>query len=69
MSQQALQCTSPQNDRGLVNFFSHECHQNFFQQKLDFVGDIRTGTHQNVVLRHNHLNPISTKLTSFDNNE
>ena len=23
----------------------------------------------NVVLRHNHLNPISTKLTSFDNNE
>ena len=39
------------------------------KKKVDFVGDIRIGTHQNVVLRHNHLNPISTKLTSFDNNE
>ena len=37
-------------------------------KKVDFVGDIRIGTHQNVVLRHNHLHPISTKLTSFDNN-
>ena len=36
---------------------------------MDFVSDIRIGTHQNVVLRHNHLNPISTKLTSFDNND
>ena len=41
----------------------------FPQKKVDFVGDIRIGTHQNVDLRHNHLNPISTKLTSFDNNE
>ena len=41
----------------------------FSSKKVDFVGDIRIGTHQNVVLRHNHLNPISTKLTSFDNNE
>ena len=41
----------------------------FPKKKADFVGDIRTGTHQNVVLCHNHLNPISTKLTSFDNNE
>ena len=39
-------------------------HQNVVQ-----FGDIRIGTHQNVVLRHNHLNPISTKLISFDNNE
>ena len=49
-----------------VNLF---LHQFFFLKKVDFVGDIRIGTHQNVVLRHNHLNPISTKLTSFDNNE
>ena len=42
---------------------------NFFPKKVDFVGDIRIGMHQNVVLRHNHLNPISTTLTSFDNNE
>ena len=41
----------------------------FLKKKVDFVGDIRIGTHQNVVLRHNHLNPISTKLTSFDNNQ
>ena len=37
----------------------------FPKKKGDFVGDIRIGTHQNVVLRHNHLNPISTKLTSL----
>ena len=41
----------------------------FPKKKVDFVGDIRIGMHQNVVLRHNQLNPISTKLTSFDNNE
>ena len=44
-------------------------NKNFFLKKSGFVGDIGIGTHQNVVLRHNHLNPISTKLTSFDNNE
>ena len=61
----------PQNDRGWVHFFRMGvwCHQNLFLKKADFVGDIRIGMHQNVVLRHNHLNPISTKLTSFDNNE
>ena len=73
MSQQALPCTPPpQNDRGWVHFFRMGvwCHQNFFlKKKVDFVGDICIETHQNVVLRHNHLNPISTKLTSFDNNE
>ena len=59
-----------QNDRG-GSFFSHGClvAPNFFLKKVYFVGDIRIGTHQNGVLRHNHLNPISTKLTSFDNNE
>ena len=35
----------------------------FSSKKVDFVGDIHIETHQNVVLRHNHLNPISTKLT------
>ena len=35
----------------------------FPKKKVDFVGDIRIGMHQNVVLRHNHLTPISTKLT------
>ena len=38
-------------------------------KKVDFVRDICIGTHQNVVLRHNYLNPISTKLRSFDNNK
>ena len=54
------------------SFFSYGClvSPKFFpKKKVDFVGDIRIGTHQNVVLRHNHLNPISTKLTSFDINE
>ena len=63
----------PQNDHSRVgSFFSYGClvSPKFFpKKKVDFVGDIRIGTHQNVVLRHNHLNPISTKLTSFDNNE
>ena len=73
MSQQALPCTPPpQNDRGWAHFSLYGClvpQQNFPKKKVDFVGDIRIGTHQNVVLRHNHLNPIPTKLTSFDNNE
>ena len=64
MSQQALPCTPPpQNDRGWV-FFSYGSlgSPKFFpKKKVDFVGDIRIGTHQNVILRHNHLNPISTK--------
>ena len=33
---------------------------------VDFVVDIRIRTHKNVVLRHNHSNPISTGLTLFD---
>ena len=41
----------------------------FSKKKGDFVGEIRIGTRQNVVLRNNHLNPISTKMTSIDNNE
>ena len=46
------------------SFFSHRClvPPKFFpQEKVDFVGDIRNGTHKNVVLPHNHSNPISTK--------
>ena len=73
MSQQVLPCTPPPRmiEGGFIFFrMGVQCHQNFFlKKKGDFVGDIRIGTHQNVVLRHNHLNPISTKLTSFDNNE
>ena len=72
MSQQVLPCTPPpQNDREWVHFFRMGVlSPKFFpKKKVDFVGDIRIGTHQNVVLRHNHLNPISTKLTSFDNIE
>ena len=74
MKQQALLCTAPPPrmiESGFI-FFSHGClvpPKLFPKTKVDFVGDIRIGTHQNVVLRHNHLNPISTKLTSFDNNE
>ena len=73
MSQQALPCTPPPPrmiEGGFI--FSYGClvSPKFFpQKKVDFVGDICIETHQNVVLSHNHLNPISTKLTSFDNNE
>ena len=52
----------PQERSRVGSFFSSK-------KKWIFLGDIRIGTHQNVVLRHNYLNPISTKLTSFDNNE
>ena len=74
MSQQVLPCTPPPPPKMIEGglFFSYGClvSPKFFpKKKVDFVGDIRIGTHQNVVLRHNHLNPISTKLTSFDNNE
>ena len=72
MSQQAYVHPPPPEKSRVGSFFSHGClvPPNFFPKKKgDFVGDIRIGTHQNVVLRHNHLNPISTKLTSFDNNE
>ena len=47
----------PQNDRGWVHFFSHGClvPPIFFPKKeVDFVGDIRIGAHQNLVLRQNH---------------
>ena len=74
MSQNDLPCTpSPQMIEDESIFFAYvQClvPQNFFlKEKVDFVGDIRIGTHKIVVLRHNHLNPISTKLISFDNNE
>ena len=52
--------------------FSHRClvPSKFFpKEKVDFVGDSRIRTHKTVVLRHNHSNPISTRLTLFDNNE
>ena len=39
------------------------------QEMLDFVGDICIRTHKNMVLRHNHSSPISTRLTLFDNIE
>ena len=72
MSPQALPCTPPPKmiEGGSIFFVWVSSVTNIFSsKKVDFVGDIRIGTHQNVVLRHNHLNPISTKLTSFDNNE
>ena len=72
MSQQALPCTPPPRmiEGGFI--FSYGClvPPKFFPpKKVDFIEDIRIGTHQNVILRHNPLNLISTKLTSFDNNE
>ena len=72
MSQQVLPCIPPPRmiEDGLIFFaWVSSATKIFFLKKVDFVGDIRIETHQNVVLRHNHLNPISTKLTSFDNNE
>ena len=49
-------------------FFSHGflVPSKFFpKEKGDIVGDIHIRTHKNVVLRHNHANPISTRLTLF----
>ena len=75
MSQQVLPCTPPPKmiEGGFIFFVWVSSVTKMFSppppKKVDFVGDICIGTHQNVVLRHNHLNPISTKLTSFDNNE
>ena len=71
MSQQALRAPPLRIIEGGFIFFAwmSSVTQIFSKKKVDFVGDIRIGTHQNVVLRHNHLNPILTKLTSFDNNE
>ena len=44
--------------------------QNLFpKEKVDFVGDIRIRTHKNMVLRHNHSSPISTRFTLIDNIE
>ena len=34
----------------------------FFPKKVDFVVDIRIGTHQNVVLPLNHLKPNFNKV-------
>ena len=53
------------------SFFSHRClvPPKIFLQQSGFCTRHSHWNHQNVVLRHNHLNPISTKLTSFDNNE
>ena len=66
MSQQALPCTPPppQNDRGWVLFFAwvSSATKILSSKKGDFVGDIRIGTHQNVVLRHNMA--VSTKCIS-----
>ena len=43
--------------------FSHRCLVSpkiFPKENVDFVVDIRIRMHKNVVLRHNHSNPIST---------
>ena len=47
------------------SFFPHTCRclvpPKFCpKEKVDFVGDIRIRTHKNMILRHNHSNPIST---------
>ena len=70
MSQQPLPCTAPTQNGGFIFFaWVSSSTKIFCKKKVDFVGDIRIGTHQNVVLRHNHLNQISTNLASFNNNE
>ena len=71
MSQQALPCTPPPRmiEVGFIFLAWVSSVTKIFSKKVDFVGNIRIGMHQNVVLRHNHLKPISTKLASFDNNE
>ena len=63
MSQQTLPCTpSPETiEGGFIFFASVSSATKFFpKEKVDFVRDIRIRTHKNVVLRHNHTNPIST---------
>ena len=72
MSQRALPCNLPPPKKKTPRFgpfFARvSSAANFFlKDKVDFVGDIRIGTHRNVILRHNHSNPISTRLTLFDN--
>ena len=63
MSQQALQCTPPPPQKKMIEggfiFFAwvSSATKIFYSKKVDFVGDIRIGTHKNAVLRHNHLNP------------
>ena len=72
MSQEALPCIPPPRmiEGGFIFFAWVSSTPKFlFLKKGDFVGDIRIQMHQNVVLGHNYLNPISTKLTLFDNNE
>ena len=73
MSQQTLPCTPPPKRSRVGSFFPHRClvPPKFFcpKEKVDFVGDIRIRTHKTVVLRHNHSNPISTRLTLFDSIE
>ena len=73
MSQQTLPCTPPPPKRLRVgSFFLHRClvPPKFFpKEKVNFVGDIHLRTNKNMVLRHNHSNPISTRLTLFDSIE
>ena len=58
MSQHSLPCTPPPRmiEGGFISFaWVSSATKICSSKKGDFVGDIRIGTHQNVVLRHNHL--------------
>ena len=63
----------PPKQSRVGSFFSHRClvPPKFFpQRKSGFCRRLeRIRTHTTVVLRHNHSNPISTRLTLFDNIE
>ena len=67
MSQQNLPCTPAPPPKTIEGGFIFFAPKLFLQRKVDFVGGIRTRTPNNVFFRHNHSNPISTKLTLFDN--
>ena len=75
MSQQDLPCTAPPPPAKRLwvgSFFWHRClvlPKFFPKETVDFAGDIRTRTPKNLFFRHNHSNPISTKLTLFYNIE
>ena len=76
MSQQTLRCTPPPPPKkntiqGGFIFFDWVLVPPKLvpQRKMDFVRDIGIRTHKNVVIRHNHSNPISTNLTIINNNE
>ena len=71
MSQQALRAPPPPRmiEGGFIFFAWVSSATKFFPKKSGFCRRYSHWNAPKVVLRHNHLNPIFTKLASFNNNE